>query len=207
LIERNAAVVAENDLVGRLRLAQRIRSKHESAKQMLIAAGRSREQVEQWPHMQVALMHSLGDVDALYDKLFKRQSFPYWQIVQEPKRRQASMPAPKMNDHDEPAIRLRLEEFELPRLLKVLESRARLDRQFAALRGLEAIRLYAAEHKGQLPAKLEEIKNIPIPVCPVTGQPFAYRRTGENTAILSAPSAQTVAPSLKPLSYELTLRH
>ena len=40
-------------------------------------------------------------------------------------------------------------------------------------------RLHAASHGGELPRTLDEITEVPIPVDPITGKPFGYRRQGE----------------------------
>jgi hypothetical protein len=52
---------------------------------------------------------------------------------------------------------------------------------------LEAIRMYAAAHDGQLPGSLSDITEVPIPLDPFRGEPFLYERDGD-TAILDAPS-------------------
>ena len=70
-------------------------------------------------------------------------------------------------------------------LRNVIYTEARIERQLAVVRVIEAIRLHAAAHGGKLPAKLEEIREVPIPINPVTGRPFAYRLDGD-TAILDA---------------------
>jgi hypothetical protein len=62
----------------------------------------------------------------------------------------------------------------LPSLRNVRAAQARLDREVAALRVLEALRLYAAEHRGQLPKQLADINEVPIPNNPITGKPFDY---------------------------------
>jgi hypothetical protein len=52
------------------------------------------------------------------------------------------------------------------------------------LKIIEAIRLYAALHDGQLPKTLDDIKEVPVPkIDPVSGQPYQYRVEG-NTALL-----------------------
>jgi len=61
------------------------------------------------------------------------------------------------------------------------------DRNVDALRIVEAIRLYAAKHNGQLPQQLSDIQEVPIPADPVTGQPFAYQLSG-NRALLTSPA-------------------
>jgi hypothetical protein len=204
-----AALSIDGSQVGnvaqRFLLAQMIRIKHEAAKKALIAAGRPREKVEQWPHVQVALMHALMEYDQVYDELLKCQSLPYWQMAPLGDAFEKRAKASRDRGSNDPA--LSLAPMLLPAVNKVTLARFRMERQLAALRCLEAIRLYAAEHKGQLPSTLAEIKDTPIPVCPVTGKPFTYRRTGDDTAILTAPLAPPKASSsIKPLTYELTLR-
>ena len=55
---------------------------------------------------------------------------------------------------------------------------ARVDRHLAALRTIEAIRDYAASHHGKLPTALTDVTALPIPVDPVTGRSFDYRKVG-----------------------------
>ena len=70
---------------------------------------------------------------------------------------------------------------------------ARTDRQLAALRCIEALRLYAAGHDGKLPPTLDDIKEVPIPSNPVTGKPFSYRLEGR-TAVLEAGGGPITRP-------------
>ena len=59
-----------------------------------------------------------------------------------------------------------------------LGARTRMDRRVAALRCVEAVRLYAAAHDGKLPPSLDEIKDVPVPRDPVDDKPFGYRLVG-----------------------------
>ncbi|MGD1275804.1 MAG: hypothetical protein ABR964_01110 [Tepidisphaeraceae bacterium] len=77
---------------------------------------------------------------------------------------------------------------------------ARLDRGFAALTAVEAIRSYAAANGGRLPPTLQNITDTPVPDNPYTGQAFDY--TVENdTATLSDPQ-----PADYPLKYTIRIR-
>jgi hypothetical protein len=78
-------------------------------------------------------------------------------------------------------------------------AQVRLDRQIAALRVLEALRIYAAAYDGRLPDQLADVTEVPIPNDPVSEKPFEYRLTG-TTAVLTGP-ALTDAP----LMYEITM--
>jgi hypothetical protein len=62
-----------------------------------------------------------------------------------------------------------------------------LRRQIEALRIIEAVRDYLAAHDGKLPATLEEIDAVSVPVDPITDQPFVWKVEGD-TAVLKAPS-------------------
>ena len=55
---------------------------------------------------------------------------------------------------------------------------ARLDRRVAALRVVEALRLHAGA-TGRWPNSLGDVKVVPIPHDPTSGQPFEYRLDGD----------------------------
>jgi hypothetical protein len=82
----------------------------------------------------------------------------------------------------------------LPALSKVKSVQIELDRQVAALRCVEALRLYAAQHNGQLPKQWSDIKEAPVPNDPSTGKPFIYSGGGE------AASLSSLAPLGRPAS-------
>ena len=63
----------------------------------------------------------------------------------------------------------------LPALDRVLARQNLLERNIAALRVIEALRIYAAAHDGQLPDKLSDVTEVPVPDDPGTGKPFEYR--------------------------------
>jgi hypothetical protein len=90
----------------------------------------------------------------------------------------------------------------LPTVVSVKIAETQADRKVAALRIVEALRMHAAAKEGGLPASLDEIKEVPIPLDPMTGKPFAYHLEGA-TAVLSGPPPQPKQPSL---TYRITLR-
>src|SRR5262249_12975418 len=73
----------------------------------------------------------------------------------------------------------------IPALPKVAMATNRLDRRFAALRVIEALRLYAFAHDGQLPEQLSQITAVPVPNDPGTDKPFDYKRDGPNAVLIS----------------------
>ena len=92
---------------------------------------------------------------------------------------------------------------ELEPTISCLEAELRLDRRVAALRVVEAIRLYAASHDGMLPEELNQITEVPVAEDPATGKPFEYRRDGA-AAVLALPDAgMTGRPTP---SYRISIR-
>jgi hypothetical protein len=73
----------------------------------------------------------------------------------------------------------------LPPVLPLRREQARLEQRIALLRVIEAIRMHAAEHHGQLPATLADIA-VPLPDDPFTGKPFGYELDGATAKLRSA---------------------
>lgn len=61
-----------------------------------------------------------------------------------------------------------------------------LQRKIQSLRIIEAVRHHMAMHDGQLPARLEDIEGLAIPLDPLTDLPFEWKVEGQ-TATLKAP--------------------
>jgi hypothetical protein len=79
-----------------------------------------------------------------------------------------------------------------------------LDRQIATLQTIEAIRIYAAAHDGQLPKTLADLRSAPAPIDPVTGQPFAYQVDGKTAIVdIRAPSGRSAKRHGR--RYEITI--
>jgi hypothetical protein len=73
----------------------------------------------------------------------------------------------------------------LPGLDRVMARQAALERDLAALRVIEALRLHAAAHDGKLPAKLDEVTEVPLPNDPGTGRSFDYHLDGATATLIS----------------------
>ena len=85
-------------------------------------------------------------------------------------------------------------------------------RKIQSLRVIEAVRHHLATHDGKLPKTLDEIQDLPIPLDPLTAQPFQWSVDGQ-TAVLKAPSlpADVVEPASEPakssaLEYHLRVK-
>jgi hypothetical protein len=82
---------------------------------------------------------------------------------------------------------------------------ARLDRELAIVRCIEALRLYAGAHQGKLPATLDEITEVSVPVNPLLEKPFGYHLDGE-AAVLDADGKQDGwGNAIAPKRYRVTL--
>jgi hypothetical protein len=167
-----------------LEVTQYLNNHYEEFKKFLIDQGRPKDKVEQMPHVQVALLVEMNGYEQMMDEQIKWLGEPYYKIAdrldQLDKARKAQ---PK-------GISILPEEglnYLVPAVGKIFAARARLQRKVDILRCVEAIRAYAAAHDGGLPATLDAIKDVPIPIDPVTGKAFAYTIKGE-TATLAAPA-------------------
>ena len=89
----------------------------------------------------------------------------------------------------------------LPAMEKVFSSFQRSERKIAQLRTLEAIRMHAALTT-QLPKELADVKKVPVPNDPTTGQPFEYVLTEGGFTL----SPAGLKPMESMLRYEVTVR-
>ena len=91
----------------------------------------------------------------------------------------------------------------VPHTQKVRQARVRLQQRVAYLRVIEAIRLYAFDNAGKLPAQLKGIKS-PIPMDPVTGEAFVYSvKEGVATLTGGNPNPETATANRV---YEIRIR-
>jgi hypothetical protein len=91
----------------------------------------------------------------------------------------------------------------LPHIIKLRRTQGKLEQQIAILRHVEALRLYSAAHDGKLPAKPSDV-SVPLPIDPVTGQPFVYNIDGA-TAHIRGGSIQGDDKDPCSVHYEVTL--
>jgi hypothetical protein len=93
----------------------------------------------------------------------------------------------------------------VPSMKAVRRAQARIDQRIALLRHVEALRLHAAEHGGELPANLAEV-SVPMPDDPVTGKPFRYERIGASAHVRGSPPAGSDKDPFFNVHYVLTVR-
>jgi len=85
---------------------------------------------------------------------------------------------------------------------KVRMQQAKLGRYVAALKCIEALRIYIAE-TGGLPEALADVTQVSVPDDPIDKKPFVYRKTG-TSAVLEA-SVPKGGEQKDGLHYELTV--
>jgi hypothetical protein len=159
------------------------------AKQQLIAQGMERERVERMAVGQVMAIYSERSYQVVADDFEKLWYVPFWEMAErheELKQRLKEAPA-----RDGGAARevLPVAPLLLPALGAARTAQVRLEREVAALRVVEALRMFAASHQGSLPKSLDEITEVPVPLNPATGKPFKYRLDGR-TAIFDLPTSE-----------------
>jgi hypothetical protein len=170
------------------------------AKQFLGRRGFSQERIEAMPAVQAVLIYQKQEYQEMLDSMFKWFAVPYYQAqpyLEEGEERFG-------DHHRAKGIKANLFTTLLPALSRIAFLQARLDRNIALLRTIEAIRMFAADHSGRLPGSLAEITSVPIPADPVTGKDFLYKRTDARSARLEAPVSP--AESRKRPVYELTIK-
>jgi hypothetical protein len=187
----------------RAEILLRLAARHEAAKKILIAQGRPKELVDAMPHVQVGLLVAMGQYDQVFDENLKCQSLPFWEA--EPAfARAAARQKAILEEKDGPAIPVGRVLFS--QVKKVFAARTRIDRQIAALRCVEAVRLYAAAHDGKLPASLNDVKDAPLPLDPMKGKAFDYRRVGDRAFLTCPPFPSPTPRNYDTPTFELILK-
>jgi hypothetical protein len=167
------------------------------ARKHLLAKGYTPQQVDAMPVLQVVAIYMMDGYRRVSDAQSRWFYVPYWQA------------RPHLNAAEEELRRVGkqkdalLARLLLPALGRAYSNQVLLDRRVDALRCVEAVRLYAAANEGRLPAALDEVRMVPIPLDPATNLPFGYGLAGA-TAVLTAPPADDARPDTA-MRYEITI--
>ena len=166
-----------------------------AAKQGLIDRGMAAEAVERMSVAQVIL------IDALHLHHQVSDDVSPWFYVPWPQGKAGMSAAYQRADAIYTAQRetIPLSQLFMPGLQACRQAQVRTQRDHAALRVLEALRIYGAAHEGRLPELLSEIADLPVPHDPVTGEPFVYRREGDGAVL------ESLGLSASPLRYEIQM--
>lgn len=172
-----------------------------AARRYFLAQGRTAEQLDALPVTVVGLMYTLVKYDEFFDDMYKWHSTPYWEARPGLQKAEAKFLKAKREEPESTLLATLL----APAVQRVHFTRAQLQRRVAALQIVEALRWYASEHDGNLPARLEDIKEPRLPLDPVTGKAFEYT-LAKGRALLYAPPPAGEAPSqLNTVRYEINI--
>ena len=148
------------------------------AKERLVAGGFDAARVEAMPVGQVVAIHTARSIRHVYHELFKTFLLPQDEAARRlPQVREQLIAAGYLGGHGAALSGqsgLPVATVLLPGYENILTASLRLPRNLAALQTIEAIRMQAAASGGKLPASLADVKIVPAPNNPATGQPFAY---------------------------------
>jgi len=175
---------------------------YHNARAYLIEHGRSPDQVEALPAAQVVLLYQLKEFLRIRDQLFKWFNVPYSKARDGFKKAEDDL-SQYVSKTREKMTRNYFLDF-LPALGRAYYLTARLERNIDILRCIEAVRMYAADHNGQLPGSLDDITKVPVPPDPLTGKMFSYKIVDGKAVIESI-----LTPDDDPKDssrYELTVR-
>jgi hypothetical protein len=167
---------------------------YSDAKVFLTDHGISQEKLEAMPAAQAVLAYQLDQYLAIRDNAFKwtylpyAQAHPYWEQAEK-------QPALEYTMGNKPNLFI----SHIGSIHRIRFLQTRLDRRILILQTIEAIRMYAAGHSGQLPKKLTDIKEVPIPADPVTGNPFVYTCKDGKSAHLEAPVSRGSNDNKRPV--------
>lgn len=134
------------------------------------------DQVEAYPTAQVVFLAVVRFYDQWRDEVFKWTFLPYWQARSK-----------ETASDEEQALRAAGNRYGwcsaptvmlLPAVSAARTAEASGDQRIALAQTVEAVRMYAATHNGQLPPSLD-VLSVPAPIEPFTGQPIEYERKGD----------------------------
>lgn len=150
----------------------------------MVFADRAHQQLNQ-PQLgncQAVLEWAQSDFVRLRDDIFKWMLLPVQERVVYEERVDESIGSLGVGVPDSPAKALA--GLIIPAVQAADAAVQRSQRHHALLVTLEALRAYAAEHNGELPESLVDLRPLPAWSDPTTGEPFIYRRTNLQHAVL-----------------------
>jgi hypothetical protein len=186
------------ELRGRRDLTKYLTDHYAEYKKVLLDEGRPKDKVQAMPHVQVAVLASFYRYDRLMDDQLKLLNAPYYEVADRLEQLSKAVADAARNQPLQPIVSLDV--------VSLRRAQVRLERKINLLRCVEALRAYAATHDGQLPAKLDDVKDAPIPADPVTGKAFVYK-IADGKATLEAPDVPDEGRRhFDDLAYEITIK-
>jgi hypothetical protein len=168
------------------------------AKRWLLEERYGAAEVEAMPVPQALGLYHVGQFERWTQELDKGLCLPYWQGFPMLTRAEEEVrAAAKQNPWSLLAIFT-------PTIHTAYATIAKVDRQVAIWRAVEAVRAYAAAHDGRPPATLEEITDTPAPLDPFTGKAFIYG-VKDDVVTIEGPTLADAAPARTGIRVVMTL--
>jgi hypothetical protein len=184
----------------KVELVAKVVQAYPAARQALIDQGHKTAEVDALPMLQVVLIDHYHKFRTAQDELLKWTHLPFPQGYAGMKKAQAEMGE---------LAQVQQEMWPFAEFLYPVETvyfaSARVQRKIAALRCVEAVRMYAAA-QGKLPGTLEDMTAVPCPADPVTGRPFQYAAAGDVFTLFGPPPAGQQAHEANVVHYQVTLK-
>jgi hypothetical protein len=162
-----------------------------ATRQRLVEMGFPEQLLGRFPAEQIVLLDEKREYEVRRDEIMKVTDQPAWKVEQQRTLSKANQ---------EPTLFNPLIEG----LETIHRAPARLAQRIALLRHVEALRMYAAEHNGALPANLSEI-TVLLPDDPFTGKPFRYDVIGTTAHLRGSPPAGQEREAVFNVHYEVTI--
>lgn len=163
-----------------------------AARRRLVEYGLPEERLMRFPADQVILLDEKREYEVRRDDAMKFMNLPT---------REAEEQLGKLPPRKDPT----LFDFFLPAPTRVRRAQGRLEQRVALLRHVEALRLYAADHDGKLPDRLDDV-TVPLPPDPFTGRPFRYAVEGATAHLRGSPPRGEEQNPAYNVHYEITVR-
>lgn len=190
------------DWKARLAFAALAAKMYPDARKRLLARGAKPAEIDAIPIVQVALLDSIDEYERSMDDFLKWTNLPFWQAREGLLAAEAKLREKRGTEFGPHSLALML----LPATTKVHQAQARLERRLMALRTVEAIRLQAATNANKFPESLDAIKVVPLPLDPVTGKSFEFKRKGDQAELAGPPPGKELAGPSNALRYELRFK-
>jgi hypothetical protein len=154
---------------------------YSSAKGRLIADGFDRNRVEQMPVGQVIAIDTAREFRRIADEFEKWWYVPFRESRDRETKVEDELRGIKLDGGYGKVLAGLL----LPAVSAARAAQERNGWQLEGLRTIEAIRMHAAK-TGEVPARLEDIEVVPLPINRATGKLYQYQRVGD-TAVVDLP--------------------
>ena len=168
----------------------------DSARQRLQAGGVDVDRLSKLPALQVVLIDAAREVRRVSDDLAKAHLLPA-HLANPVLDREDAKFQKWIRDNRLSSVGAAIGGLLYPAVKQVKAAETRMLLGHSRLMTLEAIRMYASEHDGQLPTSLDQLTTVPAMPDPFTNKPFDYRVEdidGKTTLILTAAGPTNYRP-------------